>query len=490
MLAYLARHPGRLLSRNQIIEAIADHGEPKSDRSVDFLVNRVRRKLGDNARAPSFIETRYGGGYVWLGPAGPAISHEQAAALAIVGPLKGVDLLGADSRIGLAFARALAETLTGELGGPVVIVPEAEATGPPGLTSARFSVELSFFRQGEGAECVVAARSRLSGQVFCVTRQPLAHEGAPYLANARAAEVLGKTLLARRWQQEADHIARSEPVAVAMQNASFNEKTTEKSLQEVDPIIRGLRAEHPDDPAVALMYASHLHSRVISDGTKLFRDGPEPIRAIDAEIEALVQQALSWCQERPAQAILAAKLLYYVDPSYKALALELAETAHRTSTAIASSLTIFGQLRAFFGEIDAAIDLLRQAEALTAPKSVFRHYVQVLLCQALIAGGRRDDLVPVRAEVYRYHPAVRVLYEPVMTDPDHLSLRARGVMLALSRPRATAALRYWHHTSARLFALPEHRENTLRAPLNLFVRRFGRDAVPIEVKASVAALFC
>jgi SulP family sulfate permease len=37
-----------------------------SDRSIDYLVNRVRRKLGDSARRPHYIETRYGEGYVWI----------------------------------------------------------------------------------------------------------------------------------------------------------------------------------------------------------------------------------------------------------------------------------------------------------------------------------------------------------------------------------------------------------------------------------------
>ncbi|WP_198585949.1 winged helix-turn-helix domain-containing protein [Pararhizobium haloflavum] len=59
-----ARH--RLLSRGQLLEALPSHDLGTSDRTIDFLVNRLRRKLGDNARAPRFIATQYGEGYVWI----------------------------------------------------------------------------------------------------------------------------------------------------------------------------------------------------------------------------------------------------------------------------------------------------------------------------------------------------------------------------------------------------------------------------------------
>lgn len=48
----------RLLSR---IEALDD--EPPSDRAIDLHVTRLRRRLGDRARDPRFIESVYGVGY-------------------------------------------------------------------------------------------------------------------------------------------------------------------------------------------------------------------------------------------------------------------------------------------------------------------------------------------------------------------------------------------------------------------------------------------
>jgi DNA-binding response OmpR family regulator len=37
------------------------------DRSIDVLVSRLRQKLGDDAKRPSFIRTIRGAGYTFIG---------------------------------------------------------------------------------------------------------------------------------------------------------------------------------------------------------------------------------------------------------------------------------------------------------------------------------------------------------------------------------------------------------------------------------------
>jgi len=66
LLLALSRNPHRLMSRSTLIEAIASLDSEASDRSIDFLVNRLRAKLGDSARSPRYIATQYGEGYVWI----------------------------------------------------------------------------------------------------------------------------------------------------------------------------------------------------------------------------------------------------------------------------------------------------------------------------------------------------------------------------------------------------------------------------------------
>jgi len=66
LLQAFTRHPRTVLTRNQLLDAIAGSGSVGTDRSIDFLINRLRAKLGDSARSPTMIATQYGEGYVWI----------------------------------------------------------------------------------------------------------------------------------------------------------------------------------------------------------------------------------------------------------------------------------------------------------------------------------------------------------------------------------------------------------------------------------------
>ena len=63
LLAYLAMHPGRVYSRDQLMEAV--WGEPffEDTSTVTVHVRRLRAKLGDDSAEPRFIETVWGVGY-------------------------------------------------------------------------------------------------------------------------------------------------------------------------------------------------------------------------------------------------------------------------------------------------------------------------------------------------------------------------------------------------------------------------------------------
>lgn len=68
LLLCFARHEGRALSRERILELV--HGTPDSafDRSIDGHISRLRRKLGDDPRRPSILRTARGVGYLLIAP--------------------------------------------------------------------------------------------------------------------------------------------------------------------------------------------------------------------------------------------------------------------------------------------------------------------------------------------------------------------------------------------------------------------------------------
>ena len=68
LLAALARARGRVKSREQLIETIADRNYDGLDRSIDVHIWSLRRKLGDDPKNPRFIRTIRAVGYMLINP--------------------------------------------------------------------------------------------------------------------------------------------------------------------------------------------------------------------------------------------------------------------------------------------------------------------------------------------------------------------------------------------------------------------------------------
>ncbi|WP_327000866.1 response regulator transcription factor [Dactylosporangium sp. NBC_01737] len=63
ILVAVARHPGRVFSRAQLLEHAGGHDRESTDRAVDTHVMNLRRKIEPNPRRPSHLLTVYGVGY-------------------------------------------------------------------------------------------------------------------------------------------------------------------------------------------------------------------------------------------------------------------------------------------------------------------------------------------------------------------------------------------------------------------------------------------
>jgi DNA-binding response OmpR family regulator len=68
LLVSLAKARGRVKTREQLLETFADRDYEVFDRSVDVHVHALRKKLGDDPKAPRFIRTVHGVGYVFINP--------------------------------------------------------------------------------------------------------------------------------------------------------------------------------------------------------------------------------------------------------------------------------------------------------------------------------------------------------------------------------------------------------------------------------------
>jgi two-component system OmpR family response regulator len=65
LLTVFIEHPGRVLTREFLLDAARGRDMDIFDRSIDILVSRVRQKLNDDSRTPTLIKTVRGEGYLF-----------------------------------------------------------------------------------------------------------------------------------------------------------------------------------------------------------------------------------------------------------------------------------------------------------------------------------------------------------------------------------------------------------------------------------------
>jgi two-component system OmpR family response regulator len=65
LLAAIVERPGKVLSRDQLLDLTRGRDAAPFDRSVDVQISRLRRKLEPDPKEPQIIKTVRGGGYVF-----------------------------------------------------------------------------------------------------------------------------------------------------------------------------------------------------------------------------------------------------------------------------------------------------------------------------------------------------------------------------------------------------------------------------------------
>ncbi|MFC6280969.1 MULTISPECIES: winged helix-turn-helix domain-containing protein [Polaromonas] len=74
LLSVLARHPGRVLSRDFLLEQTRGREAAPFDRTIDVQIGRLRKKLEVDADNPGIIKSVRGAGYILVPPVERALS--------------------------------------------------------------------------------------------------------------------------------------------------------------------------------------------------------------------------------------------------------------------------------------------------------------------------------------------------------------------------------------------------------------------------------
>ena len=133
LLAELARRPGELVSKDHLLDTVWRR-RFVSDSAVKSVLSELRAVLGDDARAPRWIETVQARGYRFIGPVQVALRPESSPAQGPPGnlPLLPTPVLGRDDELQRLLGAAAPP-------GPALLT----LTGPAGVGKSLLALHLA-----------------------------------------------------------------------------------------------------------------------------------------------------------------------------------------------------------------------------------------------------------------------------------------------------------------------------------------------------------
>jgi two-component system torCAD operon response regulator TorR len=72
LLTALLERADRVVTRGELLGRLTHRGDVPSERTVDVLIGRLRRKIEPDPPRPRYIETEHGLGYIFRSPADDA----------------------------------------------------------------------------------------------------------------------------------------------------------------------------------------------------------------------------------------------------------------------------------------------------------------------------------------------------------------------------------------------------------------------------------
>ena len=491
LLLAFSRNPHRLMSRSRLIEAIASSDTDASDRNIDFLVNRLRTKLGDSAKAPRYIATQYGEGYVWIAEPSVAPVASPSQAVPVDGYMAIVPTLTDDHRFSVQVSSLLSQVREGIAAGvspgkTIVVVDDWRHVIPDGL---RYLLHVSFRSDGHRLDGTATLREMPSRKIARACRFDLGAPDATSLASeaGRVSRDVIETLRAALANASAGlGTPADQPLEIRLHKASTLLSSSNPAWLKRGEELSAARVANPADPDIALQWGLHLFARLVA--TNPFTGlGHEERDAIESEIEVTALDCLPLIEGNPLLMLAAAKLLYFVNRGHLELAEDLAERAFARTADFAAALPVIGQLRQARGNFHEAVIMFDRGIEMAAADPAFLLHFQVLKSIALLASGDRAALEA--AMTFDYDGGVGpveigVMIAMMLTAADQPLPSAVAEALMSAGPAGVYnGLEYAYFTSARHLTVQSARANVMRGLVAHASRLHGAAAIPAVVRA-------
>lgn len=490
LLLAFTGNPRRLMSRSRLLDEITQPGSDSSDRNIDFLVNRLRLKLGDNAKSPIYIATQYGEGYVWIATQsrpGPI------DAFLIIGP--SFELQGHMShQKGVSLMDKLRDMISAGIGADHKVVV-AERHLLAAYDKLRYFLQVSFHADAGRLNCAATLREMPSKRILKAFRLHLDAADDRSFTNEASRISEGVVSVLQQALNEASNglgVPIDETPEVRLRSAShLLSISNPKWLASGEQLAKG-RELDPFDADAAIQWGLHLFARLVLTSPFEGIDLAERDR-IEGEIEATVLECLPEIEEKPLLMLGAAKLLYFIDRGHLELAEEIAERALTRTQDSTAALPLLGQLRFARGRFDEAVTIFDQGIRAAEPGAEFHRHMRVLKYLALLAAGnssssaaRATDMAHLGSDC---PPEIALMIGWTAVAPDQtLPEASRQALAALGSHRATRAIEYLYFTSTRHVTFEHGRANIMRNMIAHMSRLYGKQVVPDFVLRSIGSL--
>lgn len=488
LLLALTRNPNRLMRRGRLLDEIASESDV-SDRNIDFLVNRLRAKLGDSAKSPKYIATQYGEGYVWIAASSPAT------------PIDALLVIGSDfgpqghpfSQQASSLVDQLRDMISAGVGvGHDVVVAES---WQPAADKLRYLLQMSFLAGSEQLDCAATLRempSRRIVKAFRLNLQMADHASFAAEANRVANDVIAALSQALIDASTGLGTPMDEPLELRLHKAaSLLSASNRWWLANGEQLGRN-RAQDPLNADIALQWCLHLFARLVH--TSPFGEiSLEERYRIESEIDATVLECLPAVEANPLLMLAAAKLLYFINRGHLELAEDIAERAFARTADFAAALPIMGQLRYARGRFDEAIRFFDRGIEMSEPGSDLHLHMRVLKAISVLASGDRSSLDMAVADAAREAPRCPLdigltIGWMIAAPGQQLPAASADALTAIGPAGAGNAVEYLYFTSARHLVSEQARANVMRGLIAHVTRLHGEKAVPAFILRSIGSI--
>jgi len=482
LLGYLSSKPNRIVTRDALLNVLRGVGSDSYDRNIDYLLSRLRRKLGDSAKDPQFIRTLYGEGYMWIAQRDQSLAGNPGNDLYIaIKPSIGHPQNARDQQAANKIATDLSLQLQHSFDHrkPIEIV-----NGETCSASSQYLITLSFNQLNNTLNYALVVSHRQSGNIllskFICTTNCSNDEDVASLSHKIKKAVVSYGLLRSNERYRID----SNPISTGIYDeASLFNHTTE-NLSEAEDALRLQLSEDPNDAACAVTLAVNLRSQLHSIDKEFDV-------AVFNEIEDLIFGSLNQIQDNCLYLAAAADELFNL--GHGELANTLLNRALEIGPTYAACYLVAAKIAAYSGNLESSIETYNSCIELCEVDTLFYRHALSLKAYTYYVAGQYSEVRDIVPYILSHEPdPIRraVIYVSfIEADIAYYKNEAMTICKQSSPEMIRSILTKLYYILAAPYSHQVNRVNLMRGAINLFVELHGTQCIPTCVKESIPSLF-